>query len=472
LAILGKLKSVLRAFWAAGTEANGDVDGILIMRARQTLVEQFSTFLLFTDDRPQGWATDGRLQHSMNRHLKAETSNSENFWAIYWHRRWQDLNPPSPVQTRFIASPAANSPQSDAPSKSNSPQSNPPQSQSDRLSQNHLTAYLQETCYWSIYRTLPQQSQGPSKLADAFQVAIAEVPRLLRAFDSSQRPSLKTYANTAFANILRTYLRQQREIDLCNEWGLLLKLSRKQVTESLYHAGLGETAIAQALLAWSCFTRSQPPTQSGKIRQTQPPDAAAWQQMCDRYNQDCTEIPGSPALTVPALEKCLRSIAQQVRSYLYPNLQSLNRPRGEGDQEWQDDLPDTGSETLLTQLIDQEVEQDRQQQRQQLDQVLRQAIAALDPQAQELLQIYYQENLTQQEMAKRLNTQQYNISRKLAKVRQGLLLSLSCWSQEVLHITLRSDVINGISATLEEWLQLHYRRQSDGAGPSSLINPP
>jgi DNA-binding transcriptional regulator LsrR (DeoR family) len=92
--------------------------------------------------------------------------------------------------------------------------------------------------------------------------------------------------------------------------------------------------------------------------------------------------------------------------------------------------------------------------------VLTEAIAALDPSIQELLQLYYQDQLTQQQIAKQQNVKQYTISRKLTKARESLLLTLTQWSQTTLHISPTSNVVKFISITLEEWLQAHFQAES------------
>jgi RNA polymerase sigma factor (sigma-70 family) len=359
-----------------------------------------------------------------------EGNGSEHFWAIYWHKQWQ--------------------------TESNT-------------ALGHLSAYLQETCYWSTYRVATQLEGSQYGFADCFQVAIADVPKILRACDPDQRTSLKTYANTAFGNIIRDYLRQRREVDRCTDWGLLLKISRKQLLESLQNAGLNREACDRYLLAWSCFTNSYAPTKAPGQRKALPPDAETWAEITQRFNAQRQQLaaPGDPQ-TAEHLEKWLMQCAKQARNYLYPPVTSLNVPKaGQTSGELQDDLPDPGQSSLLAELVAQEEAESRQLQHSQLNTVLVEALHQLDAAAQEMLQLYYQEGLTQQQIAKQLEVQQYKISRKLSKVRETLLLALSRWSQETLHISPTSDVVKYISTLLEEWLQMHYQKSDPNSSKES-----
>jgi DNA-directed RNA polymerase specialized sigma24 family protein len=111
-------------------------------------------------------------------------------------------------------------------------------------------------------------------------------------------------------------------------------------------------------------------------------------------------------------------------------------------------------------MIVEEEQAYRNQQQSQISQVLLEAINHLDPDERKLLELYYAQKATQTEMAQQLGTKQYNVSRKLSKARKTLLKSLAQWSKETLHISLTSDVLNGISAVLEEWLAGHYSTYS------------
>ncbi|KAM3090641.1 sigma-70 family RNA polymerase sigma factor, partial [Phormidesmis sp. 146-12] len=139
---------------------------------------------------------------------------------------------------------------------------------------------------------------------------------------------------------------------------------------------------------------------------------------------------------------------------------SLNLPKsGDMTGERQDDLSDPMQESLLNDLIAQEEEHDRQTQQGQVHAVLIASLGKLDTQAQDLLRLYYQTGLTQQQIAQQSGIPQYTISRKLSKARETLLRSLTQWSQETLHISPTSNVIKHISTVLEEWLQETMRHE-------------
>lgn len=393
------------------------------MRPRQSIIDIFSTFLQFEADRFSGWVIEPKLRRSMQNGLEQlpEAQSSENFWALYWHKRWK-------------AQPAP-------------------------LIEAHLSAYLQETCYWSVQRVIPRSANPPCKLSDYFQLAIAQLPKILNSCDPNQHATLKTYSRAAFGNIVRDALRQQQQIDLCNEWGLLLKLSRKRLHESLQRAGLTDPMIARYLLAWTCFEAGYVLNNSGGIRKIQRPNRATWEAIANLYNtQRQTQLnPPGEECTPETLEKWLLYCANQARSHLYPKVTSLNAPKpGQEVGELLDDLPDTASESLLTNAIAQEETETRQTQHNQINTVLTSALEQLDSEAKTLMQLYYRQGLTQQQIAQQLEMKQYTVSRRLTKGRESLLLALTRWSKETLHIFTTSNVVKHISTVLEEWLQDYY----------------
>ena len=397
------------------------------MRPRQDIVESFSTFIQFSDDRFSGWVADPTLQRSMRSCLTRlpGSPTSGNFWAVYWHKRWQD--------------------------------------KSSNLASSHLCAYLQEACYWAAHKTLSSFTSLQYTLSDCFQISIAETPKILRGFRPVKGFSLNTYARVGFGNVIRNTLRQHQEVDICTDWALLSKLSQKRFSEALEQTGLAAETIARYRLAWFCFKQSYSLHKAAGTRQLPQPDAATWQAIAQLYNaerQNQLVLPG-PECSPATLENWLAKSAQQVRKYFYPAKTSLNIPKaGRESSELQDDLPSNLNQSLLTEMIAQEEALTRQNQRTQLNTVLITALETLDSQKQQFLQLYYAKGLTQQQIARQFDLKQYTVSRRLSQAREALLLALAKWSQTTLHISPDSTVIRYISTTLEDWLQGYYDRSA------------
>ncbi|MBE9170138.1 sigma-70 family RNA polymerase sigma factor [Pleurocapsales cyanobacterium LEGE 06147] len=395
------------------------------MHPRQGIVTLFSTFIQFDFDRFSRWASDPRLRRSMERRLTQMSSQetSENFWAIYWHKAW--LRQPQD------------------------------------LARDHLSAYLQEVCFWATQKTISGFTSTQYTIPDCFQVAISGVDKVLKGFDSNQGFNLKNYASITFSNLIRELLRQRQEVDICSDWALLRKLSQKRLIESLQNAGLDSKTIDRYVLAWNCWKTIYVPDRAGSTRKLSKPDAATWKAIAELYNSEFKgQLPFPASQANPeTLEKWLLACVKAARAYLYPNVTSINQPRlGQDSGEIVDNLVGEVDDSLLTDMIASEEAQNRDRQQAQINQVLIEALKALDSQERQLLELYYARQLTQTEMAKELGTKQYNVSRKLSRARQLLLKSLARWSQTNLHISLSSDVLKGISALLEEWLTGYYSR--------------
>ncbi|ELS04889.1 RNA polymerase sigma factor, sigma-70 family [Xenococcus sp. PCC 7305] len=394
------------------------------MRARQNIVEIFSSFIQFDFDRFSNWVSDPRLLRSMNRCLAIEdqASHSENFWAIYWHKKW--CKEPSGI------------------------------------ARDHLIAYLQEACFWSSRKTVSNFQSTQYSLPDAFQIAIAGIDKVLKGFDRDRGFNLKSYAGITFSNLIREVLRQRQEVDICSEWSLLRKLSKKRLTESLQNAGLAIDNIEKYVLAWSCFKNIYVPERSSPTKKLSKPSAETWGAIANLYNQESKLQLSASGEIIDAItiEKWLLASVKAARAYLYPNVTSINQPKpGYDSGEIADSLVGEVEESLLSDMIVEEETQQRNQQQNQVHDALLAALDQLKPEERLLLELYYVQELKQSDIAKQLKTQQYNISRKLSRVKKSLLKSLAKWSKETLHISLTSDVLNNISVIIEEWLNSHYK---------------
>jgi RNA polymerase sigma factor (sigma-70 family) len=391
------------------------------MRPRQTIIELFSKFVQFEGDRFHAWLTDAKLRRSMENCLNqaSDATPSENFWALYWYNLWH--------------------------------------SQTSHLAKSHLTAYLQEPCYWTSQKIASAFASTQYTLSDCFQVAIANLDTVLKGFNPSQGFALKNYAAAIFSSTLHNILRQRQEIDICTDYALLRKLSQKRLVESLQQAGLSQEKIASYVLAWNCFKTIYVPTQATATRKLTAPDQETWNAIANLYNQQRLQQPGVKESQAETIEKWLLACAKAARAYLYPTSISLNTPKsGENAEEFLDSLPETATPSLLTEIIAQEEAQSRAEQLGQINTVLSTALADLDQEAKTILQLYYAQELTQQQIAKQLDIKQYTVSRRLTKTKESLLLALGRWSKEELHISMNSDVLKDISTVLEVWLKLHY----------------
>ncbi|AUS99528.1 group 3/4 sigma-70 RNA polymerase sigma factor [Nostoc sp. CENA543] len=384
------------------------------MQPRQGIIETFSTFVQFDADRFSVWVTDSKLQRSIKNCLQQyPQQTSDHFWVLYWYKIWQ-----------IEASP---------------------------LAVGHISAYLQEVCYW-VARKIALNFSSQFSIADCFQIAISCIYKILKNFNPEYSTSLKSYAEFAFERFLKDSLRVGKEADICTDWALLHKISRKRLVNSLNHAGFNSQIINNYVLAWECF-RELYTSESQTIRQLGKPDTRTWEAITQLYNRQSLS-----KLTPETLEKWLSTCAKAVREFLYPKFVSVDAPiSGQESGNLLDTLPADLPTSLITEIIAQEEARTRQTQQIQLNQALMDALAALDIQAQQLLQAYYQQNLTQQQIAEKLEIKQYSVSRRLSSIKRLLLTTLTQWSQDNLHISPTSVVVDAVSKSLDEWLTNYYR---------------
>jgi RNA polymerase sigma factor (sigma-70 family) len=392
---------------------------VCVMHPRKNLIETFSSFIQFDGDRFHSWAIDGKLRRSMQAVVaKSPEDTAENIWAIYWYRIWLSREIPDLVR-------------------------------------GHLSAYLQESCFWSASKTAGTFSNTQYKLPDCFQIAIAQLEHILKSFNPNQGSTLKNYASAVFGTVIRETLRQRHEIDICTTWGILRKVSQKRLVEALEAAGLSADAVE---LLYS-------PNPNNTTRKLSRPDDSTWNAIALSYNSQTKGTTNSQTI-----ENLLLNAAKATRQYLYPTVTSINATVGSGDTyEILDNIPSNEQESLLTEIIAAEEQENHNSQLTVMQQILIETINQLEPPAQQILQLYYAQGETQQNIAKILEIPQYTISRRLTKVRENLLKTLIQWSQEKLHISITPDLLKNTNAIMEEWLQAYYSAKRDGT--SNIVSP-
>ena len=392
------------------------------MLPRQDIVKIFSTFIQFDYDRFGGWATDNRLRRSMRQCMeKVSAEGSENFWVLYWHQIWLQ--------------------------------------QHKSLAKEHLTAYLQEICFWSSTKTIGGFSSTQYTVPDCFQMAIAGIDKVLKGFDRERGFNLRSYASITFSNLIRELLRQKKEVDICSDWSLLRKLSQKRMTEALLGAGLDTEVVETYILAWNCFKTLYVPERASSTRKLPKPESKTWEAIANLFNKERkTQLNVEADIaTAENIEKWMLVCVKAARSYLFPNVTSINQPKpGYESGEIVDSIVGEVDDSLLSDMIANEEIQQRSQQQIEIDRFLTATIKNLKPEEQKLLELYYSLELKQAEIAKELNTQQYTISRRLSRARKALLKALAKWTESTMHISLTSDILNNISSLLEEWLASYY----------------
>jgi RNA polymerase sigma factor (sigma-70 family) len=344
-----------------------------------------------------------------------EADSSIHFWALYWYKQWQ----------------------------------------TDRMAYEHLAAYLQKPCYEAAKKVYWRFSSLQYRLEDYFQIAFAQTKDLLKSFKPTQGNHLSTYATSFYEREIKEYLRLSKEVNICSDWSLLRQISKKQLNEALQNAGLGTKKIESYLLVWRCYKLLYIPPQPRVNRGLQKPTQETWEALAQQYNLDAL---GNQVGT-EQIEAWLLKCAQIVRTYLYPRFKSIDQPiSGEDDaRELGEILPELRSPSYFDTLIDEISQQERQSLRDRVRSILLQSICQLPAKRQELLQLYYGDRQTQQQLAKHFGIHQTTIGRNLREVKKLLLKQLTQWIQEELHISITSNILNDLSNFLEFWLDEYYR---------------
>lgn len=400
------------------------------MRPRTEIIEMFSTFVELEQNRFSRWLADTKLHRSMQKCLDSwpEVSTQENFWALYWHQHWQNEQS-----------------ERDSTSKSNS------------LAKMHIQAYLQEPCYYVAQKIFVLLRNNQYGIADYFQMANAEVETILGDFNPRRSSGLKPYFTMALRSRLRDILRRRKEADICTEWALLRKVSKKLFVEALDNVGLSTLQIAQYRLAWTCFKQLYIQNQPGGTKALPQPTPQLWQAIANLYNDSRLQLDRSTSeCTVQNIQEWLNQSVIYIRAYFFPTVTSLNSFNpNDDDASLKVDLADPSSDSIIADMIAAEDLQNRQQQIDRMFGVLSQALKGLDPTSQQILRLYYQDELTQQQIMQHLEISQSTISRKLVKGREFLLKALVNWSQE-LNISVNPNQIKNMSIALEEWLRNQF----------------
>lgn len=399
------------------------------MRPRQEIVETFSTFAQLENDKFSKWMTDVRLRRSMESCMQntpdiknLEDTVAEYFWSLYWYKIWRSHTPLS------------------------------------HLAKQHLSAYLQETCYWAAEKVLARFSMNQYGLADYFQMGIAEIEKILAGYNPERNSSLKTYASMAFPSRIKDILRQGKEADICTNWGLLRKVSKKLVLEALACTGLSCTQISRYRLAWTCFKTLYQQNQLSRNQKLPEPHQQLWIDIANLYNSERYSQIHPPGLecSPEMMEEWLTKVAIYVRTYLYPNVYSINIYKSEDDISQAFDIQDPLSESLIAEIIAQEEAQERKNKLAQINKVLLSAFGQMETQSQIIFVLYYQQGMTQQQIIQELNISQPTISRRLFKGKERLLAALINWSRQTENISINTNQIKNMSMALEEWLKTNY----------------
>ena len=125
------------------------------MGSRQGITKLFSTFLQFDANKVIGWATDAKLRRNIIERQQglSKPENSEDFWVSYWYKEWQ--------------------------------------LQKQSLAREHLSAYLQEVCYWAANKTVTNFSSGQYTLSDCFQAIVTKTDKVLQGFKPNMGFNIK-----------------------------------------------------------------------------------------------------------------------------------------------------------------------------------------------------------------------------------------------------------------------------------------
>lgn len=379
------------------------------MRKRETLIEMFSTFLRvddYNDSLGSGWETDSRLKLSMTRSLEADLAAKEEFWAQYWLKEAL-------------------------------------RDSKNSLARSHLSAYLEEVCYWTTLKVFQQLTGINVRRVDCFFIAreaVANPAKLFKCYDS-KRSRVKTYAQLPLKSAIVEKIRLGSELQKYSPTALLRAVSKKQLKEALKKADIKALESSKCLLAWQCFRERYVPSTAENSRQLQPPNAEQLAAITEAYNQRCERFNLEQSTRNQDIQRLLDISVQAIRESLRIRLISLEECSAT-------------AELIFAQAV--EEQEPLTEEWQQITTILASEFQSLPEDVQKMLKLWHGLGFKQGEMAPVFGLkQQFQVSRQKGRAHQSLLKALANWSAERFQISLGSEQLRGMAAQIDEWLENH-----------------
>jgi RNA polymerase sigma factor (sigma-70 family) len=394
------------------------------MIKRLTIVEQFSTFILWEDNRFSHWRSDPRLQRSISNGLEQNSALTSSQWTIVWHSRLDLIDQNRSLQTR--------------------------------QSREHLYAYLQEPCYqaafdiWNTYRNYSTEYV----IADYFQCGVLRFDKLLSSFNPQLNSNLEAYALSFLKWRITDTLRELHKGWGYTSWSLLLYRSKLCVKNALIRYGISGELLESYLLAWECYVEIYKPVRQVRDGSIQEPTTQYWQSITFAYNAMT-----NPQKEVADIKKWILDCGKAVSSYISLNSVSSNAM----NQQQTNDLESRLVDEDRIEELDFRAVVDYQKIHQKIYIWLKAEIEQLDvhktrlnPNIKEILELYYKQGIKQVAIGQQLGINQATVARNLQKIKEILTDKFIQWSAENLSISLKSNDIEVMSKVFEEWIRLYY----------------
>jgi RNA polymerase sigma factor (sigma-70 family) len=418
---------------------------------RQTVTEQFSTFIRWREHRFNGWQVHSPLLRQMKSLLAEDPSlTTSPYWVIYWYQQWLAQFQGTQQEDQGAMA-VAFYPQGQGQSETMASQSDP--ILTTALGQDALCAYLQECCYQAagkLYRDY--QARCHHQLDDYFGLGMVNADKVLKEFNPQLSPNLEAYAYPRFKWRMLDELRRWDRTFGYTSWSLLLDTSETRFRKALQRAGLG-TAADNHFEAWLSYKAIYQTAKIIRDSRVQEPTPEAWAAIQQAYQRQTMN-----SATPQQLRQWLIEGGTALMNYLSPSTTSIDHvtnPLG----------PD-GSDDLLSE-DDDEPSWDSYEGPAQYQRILtwlETELTAIAPQHYRLnsgvltmIELYYGQGLKQVSIAHKLEINQSTVARNLSKFLEILAMRFIQWAEEAFPNTVSPEQIPAVCTALEQWLHHYYQ---------------
>ena len=338
-----------------------------------------------------------------------------------------------------------------------------------KLYEEHLSAYLEEVCFWLAIRELYQELK-PLKYSrlDCFQEArkVASDPMKIYKTYNFKDSSPKTWGKIQIKSRVKQTILLGRDFGKYGTWSALKYLSEKILREALQaKSGIkAKKEIESHVLVVNYYKEIYPSSQSKKNKGKLPePNQAQWEEIQKYYNFRCSEY--NKKLSAHGCDRLEPITNFQVIKEKFLTCYSAAKNYICIVEDTIENIDIVADEFIPVNHQEEEIETE---QKQQITSICFDEFAKLPPESQKLMQLHYGLGISQTEMQKIFNFKQPKISRKIKQSEQKLLKALVKWSQENLGITLDEGIIKEKNQPFKHWLKNNFQQQFEGALEENL----